>query len=196
MTVHPDPILNPAFAPLTPERWGDFEELFREDRTCDECWCMWWRQTHARFMQNRGEANRRAMQEIVLSGVVPGIIAYDGATPVGWCSVAPREDFPRICRSPVIGPIDDEPVWSVACFVVGRSARGRGVMRALLSAAVGHAAGHGARIVEGYPRDTAARRYSAADLYVGTVSLFEAAGFVEAIRRSPARPIMRYRVGV
>ncbi len=183
-----------TFTPLTPERWGDFEALFGKNGTCDECWCMWWRQTHARFMQNRGEANRRAMREIVRSGVVPGIIAYDGVVPVGWCSVAPREDFTRICRSPVIGPIDDEPVWSVACFVVGRSARGRGVMRALLSAAVGHAAGHGARIVEGYPKDTAVKHYSAADLYVGTVSLFEAAGFTEAARRSPTRPIMRYRI--
>ncbi len=194
MKTRSEPILNPAFVPLTPGQWGDFEALFREDRTCDECWCMWWRQTHARFMQNRGEANRCAMQEIVQSGRVPGIIAYDGATPVGWCSVAPREDFPRICRSPLIGPIDDEPVWSVACFVVGRLARGRGVMRALLSAAIRHAVQNGAAVVEGYPRDTAVKRFSAADLYVGTVSLFESAGFVEAARRSPTRPIMRYRV--
>ncbi len=194
MKARPGPLVNPRFAPLTPERWGDLEALFREDRTCDECWCMWWRQTHARFMQNRGEANRRAMQEIVRSGVVPGIIAYDGVVPVGWCSVAPREDFPRICRSPVIGPIDDEPAWSVACFAVGRLARGRGVMRALLSAAIQYAVQNGAAVVEGYPRDTAVKRFSAADLYVGTVSLFESAGFIEVARRSPTRPIMRYRV--
>ena len=183
-----------TFLPLTLERWTDLEALFGENATCDECWCMWWRQTHARFMQNRGEANRRAMQEIVRSGVVPGIIAYDGDNPVGWCSVAQREQFGRLVRSPILKPIDDEPVWSVACFVVGRSARGRGVMRALLPAAVKYAAENGATIVEGYPRDTAVKRYSAADLYLGTVSLFTAAGFAEAARRSPARPIMRYRV--
>jgi GNAT superfamily N-acetyltransferase len=194
MSVPPSLPIDPVFFPLTPDRWDDFETLFGKDRTCDECWCMWWRQTHTRFMQNRGEANRRAMHQIVRSGIVPGIIAYDGAVPVGWCSVAPREDFPRICRSPVIGPIDDQPVWSVACFVVDRSARGRGVMRALLSGAVGHATGHGARIVEGYPKDTAVKHCSAADLYVGTVSLFTRAGFVEAARRSPGRPIMRCRI--
>jgi len=194
MTMRPGPLMNLSFAPLTPERWADFEALFCPDRTCDECWCMWWRQTHARFMKNRGERNRRAMKQIVDSGAVPGIIAYDGSAPVGWCSVAPREEFGRLNRSPVLKPIDDERVWSIVCFVVHRGARGRGVMRALLSAAVTYAAQNGAAVVEGYPRDTAVKHYSTADLYVGTVSLFSGAGFSEAARRSPSRPIMRYSI--
>lgn len=194
MRERPQPRVNPAFAPVTRERWDDFEALFRTDRTCNECWCMWWRRTHADFMQDHGEGNRRAMRAIVDSGAVPGIIAYDGDTPIGWCSVAPRNEFARINRSPILKPIDDEPVWSIVCFFVGRDARGRGLMRALLTAAVDHAARNGAAVVEGYPRDTAIKRFSAPDLYVGTVSLFEAEGFKEAIRRSPTRPIMRYHI--
>jgi GNAT superfamily N-acetyltransferase len=183
-----------SYAPLTRDRWGDLEALFEKNGACDGCWCMWWRQTHARFMQDCGEKNRRAMHAIVDSGAVPGIVAYDGPVPVGWCSVAPREDFPRLCRSPLLKPIDDEPVWSVVCFFVHRSVRGRGVTRVLLSAAINYAAQNGAAVVEGYPRDTAVKHYSAADLYVGTVSLFKSAGFTEAARRSPTRPIMRYRI--
>jgi GNAT superfamily N-acetyltransferase len=194
MNERPGPLVDPGFAPLTMDRWDDFETLFGKNRTCEECWCMWWRLTDAHFTRGRGENNRRAMHEIVRSGIVPGIIAYDGATPVGWCSVAPREDFGRLCRSPVLRRIDDAAVWSVVCFFVHRSARGRGLMRALLPAAVHYAAENGAAIVEGYPRDTAVKRYSAADLYVGTVSLFTAARFIEAARRSPMRPIMRYYV--
>lgn len=194
MKMHSEPIVNPIFRPLTRERWDEFEALFRKDRVCDGCSCMWWRLTHAQFTANRRDANRRAMRQIVDSGAIPGIIAYDGGTPVGWCSVAPREEFPRLCRSPVLKRIDDVPVWSVVCFFVDRGARGRGLMRALLPAAVSYAAEHGAHIVEGYPMDTAVKRFSAPSLFVGTAALFTQAGFVEAARRSPARPIMRYRV--
>ncbi|MBN2224851.1 MAG: GNAT family N-acetyltransferase [Deltaproteobacteria bacterium] len=187
--------ISPECFPLTPDRWDDFDALFGENRACNGCWCMWWRLTHAEFYAGLGRRNKEAMKRIVDSGEVPGLIAYSGDNPVGWCSVAPRERFGRLNRSPILKRIDDEPVWSVVCFCVHRTARGRGLMRALVSAAVRHAAERGARIVEGYPRDTAVKHYSVADLYVGTVSLFKAAGFVEAARRSPAKPIMRYRVG-
>jgi GNAT superfamily N-acetyltransferase len=185
---------SPEFFPLTPDRWDDFEALFGEDRACNGCWCMWWRLTQAEFYAGLGRRNKEAMKRIVGSGEVPGLIAYSGDTPVGWCSVAPRERFGRLNRSPILKRIDDEPVWSVVCFVVHRRARGRGLMHAFVPAAVHHAAEHGARIVEAYPRDTAIKQYTASSLYVGTASLFARAGFTEAARRSPERPIMRYIV--
>ena len=52
------------------------------------------------------------------------------------------------------------------------------------------AAAHGARCVEAYPLD-AARKLSSGELYVGRLSTFRAAGFVEVLRRAPTRPIVR-----
>ena len=49
---------------------------------------------------------------------------------------------------------------------------------------------HGARCVEAYPLD-AARKLSSGELYVGRLSTFQAAGFVEVLRRAPTRPIVR-----
>jgi hypothetical protein len=51
------------------------------------------------------------------------------------------------------------------------------VASALLDAAVAYAAEHGARIVEGYPADTGGARMTAASAYLGTVPMFERAGF-------------------
>jgi hypothetical protein len=79
------------FQPLTPDRWSDFERLFGPHGAYGGCWCMWWRTTRSQFEQQHGEGNRQAMQDIVNSGEVPGILAYAGGEPIGWCSVAPRE---------------------------------------------------------------------------------------------------------
>jgi hypothetical protein len=64
------------------------------------------------------------------------------------------------------------------------------VAEALLAAAVEHAASRGATVVEGYPIDTAGGRRAGADLFTGTVGMFERAGFTEVARRG-GRPVVR-----
>jgi hypothetical protein len=68
------------------------------------------------------------------------------------------------------------------------------MMTSLLEAAIGHAKKHGAKIVEGYPVEPAGRRMSGSEDFTGIVSTFKKVGFVEVLRRSPGRPIMRYLV--
>ena len=65
-------------------------------------------------------------------------------------------------------------------------------MTSLLEAAIGHAKKHGAKIVEGYPVEPKGRRMSGSEGFTGVASAFKKAGFAEALRRSPSRPIMRY----
>ena len=92
--------------------------------------------------------------------------------------------------SKVMAPVDDRPVWSVVCFFVTKEWRGRGVTVRLLRAAARYAAAHGATLLEGYPI-AAKSRQSAAFVWTGLASAFEAAGFEEVARRSPTRPIFR-----
>jgi GNAT superfamily N-acetyltransferase len=96
--------------------------------------------------------------------------------------------------SRILGPVDDEPVWSVVCFFVSKSHRRQGVTEALLRAAVRFAGEQGAREVEGYPIAPVKDRVPEVFAYTGFVSTFEKAGFSEVLRRSPTRPIMRCRV--
>jgi GNAT superfamily N-acetyltransferase len=77
---------------------------------------------------------------------------------------------------------------------VVRGERRGGVAAALLEAAVDFAAEHGATSVEGYPKDTGGARKGANELFVGSVAMFQAAGFEEAARNSPQRPVMRRAV--
>jgi GNAT superfamily N-acetyltransferase len=184
-----------TFHGLTRERWRDFELLFGDRGACGGCWCMLWRLNHAEYERNKGERNRRAMRKIVAQGNIPGILAYYGSHPIGWCAVAPREQYLRLQHSRLLQPIDRKPVWSIVCLYVQEPFRRRGVSVALLRAAVEYARACGARIVEGYPVEP--RKSAAPDVFVwtGLASAFRKAGFTEHARRSRTRPIMRRAVG-
>jgi hypothetical protein len=183
------------FHPLTPERWSDFEKLFGSHGAYGGCWCMWWRITRSQFEKQHGDGNRRAMQAIVESGEVPGIIAYTDDEPVGWCSVAPRERYASLNRSPVLKRLDDEPVWSIVCFYVAKSHRGKSLIHDLIRGAVEHVQRGGGKIVEAYPTQPRGGRLPPVSSYMGLPSVFERAGFVECARPSKSRVIMRYHMG-
>lgn len=183
-----------AFHPLTPDRWADFEALFGARGACGGCWCMWWRLKRSDFERQRGEENRKSMLRLVSSGDVPGILAYAGATPVGWCAVARREDYPVLERSRVLARIDAEPVWSVTCLFIRKEWRNRGVSTELLKAAVRHVRDQGGTIVEGYPVEPKTGKMPDAFAWTGLPSSFLKAGFVECARGSATRPIVRFRI--
>jgi GNAT superfamily N-acetyltransferase len=180
------------FHPLTAERWADLEELFGQRGAYGGCWCMWWRSTRREFEERQGEGNHEAMRQIVAAGQAPGILAYDGDRPVGWCSVAPREQFGALERSPVLKRLDDRPVWSIVCFYVAPGCRDRGIAEALVHAAVEHVRRQGGKIVEAYPTQPRQDRLPPVSSYMGTPAMFERAGFVECARPSRSRVILRY----
>lgn len=179
------------FYPLTPERWPDLEKLFGEHGAGGGCWCMWWRLTRSQFWQQRGQKNKEALKAIVDSGQVPGILAYADGEPIAWCSVGPRETYPALERSRTLKRVDDKPVWSIVCFYVAKPFRRRGLMVPFLTAAIAYAKEHGASIVEGYPVELV-KASSWSSGYMGVVPAFRKVGFVEVLRRSESRPIMRY----
>ena len=182
------------FHPLTPDHWRDFETLFGPGGAYGGCWCMWPRLRRKEFDRNGGEQNKEAMKEAVDSGEEPGLLAYSGREPVGWVALAPRERYAHLGHSRTLKRVDDQPVWSIACFVVDKRARGQGMMAKLLSAAVDYAARRGATIVEAYPAEPQGKLSGYAG-YTGILSTFRKAGFVEVARRSERQPIMRYYIG-
>jgi GNAT superfamily N-acetyltransferase len=186
--------LDLEFHALTPERWHDLENLFGERGACGGCWCMWWKLKRSEFVQGKGLKNKKRFKKLVDSGEIPGIIAYSGEQPVGWCALGPRDQYDTLARSRILQPVDEAAVWSVVCFFVTRPFRRQGVASKLLRAAVQYAAKNGATIVEGYPVDPRSGPMADAFVYTGLASTFRSAGFVEALRRSATRPIMRYHV--
>lgn len=182
------------FHPLTPERWRDFEKLFGERGAYGGCWCMWWRTTRSQFARQQGGGNRQAMKELVWSGEVPGILAYAGGEPVGWCSVAPRERYGSLNRSPVLKRLDETPVWSIVCFYAATEYRGLGITEELIRGAIEYVKERGGKVVEAYPTNAQEGRLPPVSSFMGLPKVFERVGFVECARPSASKVVMRYYI--
>jgi GNAT superfamily N-acetyltransferase len=180
--------------PLTPERWADVTALFDEGGDPKTCSCMFWRVRSKDWSFKDAAEARQGFRKLVEAGhdPAPGLLAYADGRPVGWVSVAPREDYGRLANSRVRPRLDETPVWSIVCFVVSRSARGQGLTTRLLDAAMDYAIERGAPALEAYPVDVGEGRVPAALGYTGVLSTFLAAGF-EVVREidSPGATVRR-----
>ena len=175
--------------PATAERWPDLVDLFerkgprggRRNTPGYGCWCMWWRDRSL----GHGTPKKRALASLVRAGREPGLLAYDGGEAVGWISVAPRESYGALLRSPQYRPQDEDAhVWSIVCFVVDRPRQGEGVAAALLDEAVAHARRRSAAALEAYPHRVKD------DDYMGRLDLYLERGFL-VVREQKHRAVVR-----
>ncbi|MGB5106949.1 MAG: GNAT family N-acetyltransferase [Candidatus Zixiibacteriota bacterium] len=166
-------------------------ELFGKRGACAGCWCMWWRLARPVFAANQGDGNKRLLKKIIDAGNIPGILAFDGDEAIGWCSVAPRGEFPRLDSSRTLKPLDDFPVWSIVCLFVAKEYRRKGVAIELIKAAAKFVKQSGGRMVEGYPVIAKEGMMPDAFAFNGVPSAFQKAGFEIVKRPTPSRAIVR-----
>ncbi len=185
------------FQPGTHEQWDDLVQFFEGHGNPGYCWCMLWRLSSSEYRSLDSAGRKAAMKAVVDSGTPVGILGYVDGTPIGWCSIAPRETYPRLERSTTIQRIDHQPTWSVVCFYLDRTARRQGLTDEFLKAALEYAGSQGAEVVEGYPvepeRDAEgtwrpARSYR----FMGYASSFLKLGFHDATPKGSQRRAVRY----
>ena len=179
--------------PLAPDTWADFETVMGTNGGARGCWCMHWRLSTAEWMENKGDGNKAAMRTLATGDTPPGVIGYFDATPVAWCGFGDRSDFPRMRRSALLRPVDDEPVISLTCLLIRKDHRGRGLSTKLIVAVCDHLGRTtDTRTVEAYPIEPARGRRAGADTAMtGIAGTFAAAGFTEIARPRSDRPVMR-----
>jgi len=185
-------IKNFSYKILTKENWNDFENLFGRKGACGGCWCMYWRLTHKQFELSKGEKNKILMKKLVDNEKQIGLIQYLDEKPIGWCSFAPREDFIRLKTSRILKSVDEEKVWSIVCFFIEKKYRKLGYSVKILKSVVEFLKSKSVKIIEGYPVDTENKKSPDVFMYTGLMNTFLKAGFVEVVRNSLTRPIMRF----
>jgi GNAT superfamily N-acetyltransferase len=183
--------LNLDVRPLTPDLWPALENLFGPRGACNGCWCMYWR-IGAEYRKRDRHENKEAFRAIVNAGPPPGLIAFAGDLPVGWCQITPRDAVPHLEKIRSLRRVDELPVWSISCFYIRIGYRKRGVTTALIESAVEAARAAGAPAIEAYPLDAALTPSSS---WTGFASNFLRAGFQEVARYEPPRPILRKMLG-
>ncbi len=182
-----------VFKPVTPDLLGDFEKLFGKNGACAGCWCVLWRLSRKDWEEGQGDINKKRMRKIIKSGEEPGILAYYQGEAVGWVAVAPREKYPYLERSRVLGPVDDKPVWSVSCLFIKKEFRKMGISSRLLKEVRRFVGAKGGKIVEGYPYEPA-KEMPGSFVWTGLPGSFLKAGYKEAARFAPTRPIFRAKI--
>ncbi|OZB85562.1 GNAT family N-acetyltransferase [Microbacterium sp. 13-71-7] len=179
----------------TPTEWEDVQRALTGGGDGASCQCVWPVLRNKDWNATTKDQRVGILRDEITTGPPPGIVAYRDGEAAGWIRIGPRPAQARLAYTRTIvaatqEPLDDGSVWAVTCFSVRRDHRGQGLNAALLAAAVDHARESGARVVEGYPVDTAAVKVSSNELFHGALSTFLAAGFSIVGELRPGRPLV------
>lgn len=179
---------------VTAKLIDDLSNLFCMNKYSEKCWCMWHIIPVKVFHAGGAEENRKQLTQIALTETLPiGILAYRGFEPIGWCAVGPRERYARAIKTPTYKQTTKPTyanIWLVPCFLVRSDARGMGISKLLLEAAVQLADKYYAEAIDGFPFTNDKRR-SSSQIHVGFESTFLSCGFAPIHRPSPSRVVMR-----
>jgi GNAT superfamily N-acetyltransferase len=180
--------------PVSEALFDDVQTVFGTRGQAARCQCqgyrLGWHAQHSDNVQGR----RELLRDQVIEG--HGLVAYLDGEPVGWCSLAPRSDYPYLRQTTWKGRTedkDDASIWAVTCFVTRAGFRRQGVSRALAAGTIDLARDRGARVVEAYPMKPApGKDVTWGEMHVGALSAFLAAGFRIVHVPSLRRAIVRY----
>lgn len=172
-----------AVVPATADRFDDVARVLNPNGRERACWCMHWRAPAKEDVTTRGGR----LRELAEQEPAPGMLAYVGsgagetAEVAGWLGFSPRSAAGALQRSRVL-PVGEPETWAATwafmCVTVRAGFRRRGVAQALLAAGVDYAAVHGATRLDAFPVEPeAGRRVPVSAAFVGTVGMFERAGF-------------------
>lgn len=188
-------MLKYTFKEITPELWEDFETLFGANGACGGCWCQHWRVSKGGKLwdMTKGAAAKEATRNLILSGEMTGLLAYDKDKCIGWCSYGPRTSFPRTETAKAYKRDDIDNVWSINCFFIDKQYRGQGLAKGMLAASIKFIKKKKVKVVEAYPvtETKDGKRLPPAFSWTGPLKIFKEAGFKIVQRLSYSRPLVR-----
>ena len=135
------PLAALQIVPVTQGRLDDLAGVFRGTDAAT-CWDMVQRTTAAEerdkvvvwkesgMSVREGRRSCFATLAAAAGTHAPGLIAYLADHPVGWISIGPRSDYPRVAMSRATPPVDDAHVWIIPCLLVRREHRSQGITSA------------------------------------------------------------------
>jgi GNAT superfamily N-acetyltransferase len=141
---------------LTTPHWSAFADLLDQGGPAGRCWCV--APMGIDYRRRPVVSNRADLRRAVKQGPPPGLLALRDQVAVGWCRVTPRDAVPGLERAFRTRRVDDIPVWSISCFYIRKGHRRKGIMTALISAAIDYARAAGAPALEAYPRTARCHR--------------------------------------
>jgi GNAT superfamily N-acetyltransferase len=179
-----------TFNPLSEATWPDLQVLFGLKGACGGCWCMTPRLPAKLYNECKGEKNKQLLHNLIRDGQPLGIIAYHEKTPIGWCSVSPKDNLLSMKPSRLMNHTETKNVWSVVCLFIAKEFRRKGISSLLISGAVEYAFNNGADHVEAYPSIPKIKSMPDVFAWMGIEASYKKAGFRLLKKLSDSRVIM------
>ena len=152
--------------------WFDFfdHRAFADHLDWKGCYCTGCFMPRLKEFRSKSPRRKEYARWLIENGILKGYLAYEDGKAIGWCSVNLKSAFPRF-KGISEG---SEHVLSIACFIVEKRYRRKGIAQKLLKRVIKDARGKGIRLIEAYPRRKAQTLWGN---YHGPHSLYEKNGF-------------------
>ena len=175
--------------PLNADTWDAYARFVdRHNGVSGGCWCTWFHTMHGEKTFT-AEGNRRSSTSSS-SKAEPRRARLRWDEAVAWCQYGAPAELPNIYhRKEYEATLDVTPDYRITCLFVDKHARRTGLSLVALRGALDLIARAGGGIVEAYPHDTGGGKVS--NLYNGTRTLFESAGFTYIRPKGSRNCVMR-----
>ncbi len=156
------------YIPVNKSNWPDLEKLFECKGGPHNCWCMVWRNMNEGANRANKADKKTSLKNYVTTEKPIGLLCYDNAEAIAWCSIAPRESYRELS-----GDTSLSNVWSLVCFFIKKEYRQNGISEELIKQAIQYAKNNGAKYVEAYPVAPESPSYR----FMGFKPIFDNLGF-------------------
>ncbi|MFC2089830.1 GNAT family N-acetyltransferase [Bacteroidota bacterium] len=165
--------MNLSIKPLSPERIPDYLYFFDNITFSDhpdwsKCYCFSFHFTGIASQWTK-KSNRESVIRFINAGKMSGYLAYDKATPVGWCNVNDRKNYQSLTKYYKIDQDSEERVCSIVCFLIHPDYRRKGLANMLLKQICKDYSSKNYEYIEAYPGKGT---LSSEDQYNGPVDLY------------------------
>lgn len=154
--------------------WFDFfdHRAFADHEEWNGCYCTAFFRPRPPEYSSPSRKRRDYARWLIETGRMKGYLAYEHGKVVAWVNTNSKTQFPRLA------PLEDgaQDVLSIACFIVQKEYRGKGIAQKLLDRIIKDAKERGIRTIEAYPARRPKDEYGA---WNGPYAMYERNGFAD-----------------
>ena len=153
--------------------WFDFfdNRAFTDHQDWRGCYCTGPFKPKLKKYDSKSPIRKEYAKWLIENGMMKGYLAYESGNVVGWCNVNMKSALPKYNDFSE----ESENVLSIACFIVQKDYRRKGIAQKLLNKIIKDAQEKGIKIIEAYPRIKAQTEYGN---FHGAYSMYEKNGFI------------------
>jgi GNAT superfamily N-acetyltransferase len=153
--------------------WFDFfnNRAFADHPDWKGCYCTGPFTPRLKEYASKSPVRKEYAKWLIENGRMQGYLAYEDGKVVGWCNVNLKSALPKYNDFSK----ESENIISIACFMVQKEYRRKGIAQKLLRRIIKDAREKGIRVIEAYPRVKAQTEYGN---FHGPYSMYEKNGFI------------------